>query len=96
MTKLMPLVAIAAALAASPAFAADPAPALAFVPITLDVNRATELVDGVPMVTQTRAQILALIQRWEQEAVAQKAKADADAAAKAKTDADAAAKAKTK
>lgn len=80
MTRTM-LIAIALALLPIIAHAQQPA----FVPITLDVNKATELVDGVPMVTQTRAQILALIQRWEQEAVAQKAKADADAAAKAKT-----------
>lgn len=48
--------------------AQQPAQQPAFVPIMLDINKATQLIDEVPMTTETRARIVKLIQEWEKEA----------------------------
>jgi hypothetical protein len=68
---------VSAAVAAIPLFAAVKsfAQGQQFVPITLDMPKANELIDEVPMTQATRSAIIKLINRWEQEAVAAKAAA---------------------
>jgi hypothetical protein len=46
-----------------------------FAPIALDMPKANELIDEVPMTQATRSAIIKLVNRWEQEAVAAKAAA---------------------